>query len=882
MTDDRFERADRLLRDALDLTRAERGAFLDRECGGDGELRALVERLLAAAETDSEWLAPGADLDVFRASPPPAAASPERIGPYAVRERIGSGGFGDVYLADQTHPVRRRVALKVLKRGLDTRSVLARFEAEAQALALMDHPNIARVFDAGETEAGLPFFALEYVPGLAITEYCERRKLGTRERLELFVSVCRAVQHAHSRGIIHRDLKPSNILVSEADGQATPKVIDFGIAKATTTPLTERTIHTQHGQIMGTPAYMSPEQIEAGALAVDVRTDVWSLGVILYELLTGRTPIDPGDLDTGGLEELQRRIREDDPAKPSTRAGEAAGREIRGELDWITMKALEKDRSRRYETASAFAADVGRYLGGEAVEAGPPSTMYRFSKFARRHKLALGAAAAVLLGTVVAAGALVYALVESNRQRARVEAARSAAEAVTSFVTGMLSSADPSRRGREVTVVEVLDQAAAAVPDDLRDRPAIEARVRETLGLTYLELGELDAAVAQLGRAAELNRELHGDDAPATLVARRHLATAWREHGELDRAEEALRDLLHRTEGTADSSLAVVLDQLGTVLTLQGRYEEAGDVQARADSVGLAVFGATDPRRAEILANLGVLHRVLGRFEAARAALEEALGVLRREWGDEHPDTMNILSNLANVHYQLGEYEEAVERSRELAATKARVLGDEHPSTLQTRSDWAVTLNGLGRHAEAESIGVAVLEARRRTLGPDHPSTLQSMNNVALTYRKGGRPAEAEPLLRESLATKERVLGPDHQDTIITRGNLGDLLTELGRPEEALPLLEAALASARRSLPEDHARRNDVLRKLGECLRVLGRDAEAEAALVEAWTRLEAKLGPEHANTRAAAASLAALCDSTGRPAEAAQWRAKADATSPG
>ncbi|MGR8921375.1 MAG: tetratricopeptide repeat protein [Gammaproteobacteria bacterium] len=823
------------------------------------------------------------------------------IGPYTLLERIGSGGFGDVYLAEQTQPVRRRVALKVLKRGMDTRTVLARFDAEAQALAMMDHPNIAKVFDAGETEDGLPYFALEYVPGASITDYCDRNRLTTGQRLQLFVPVCRAVQHAHSKGIIHRDLKPSNILVTEVDGETVPKVIDFGIAKAMEAPLTDRTMYTMYdGRIMGTPAYMSPEQL-AGVGDIDTRSDVYSLGVILYEVLTGVLPIDPGRSSATGHAELRQQMRDEDPVAPSSRIrpGDSRTRglsvsrgtepallrrQLRGEVDWIILKALETERTRRYETASALAADINRKLEGEAVEAVPPSASYRFGKFVRRHKLAVGSAAAIFLGVLIAAGGLVYALVDSNRQRALVEAAltqtqeaRAAAEAVTAFVTGMLGAADPGEQGREVTVVEVLDRAAARIPEDLGDRPAVEARVRHTLGETYFALAQFDSAVEQLTRAVELNTEVLGDSDAATATTQRSLASAYRDLGELEVAESRLRDLLalETSIGAGEERLAHTLDQLGTVLILQGRYPEAEQFQARADAAARVAFGDSDPRRAEILANLGVLRRLLGDFDEAREALSEALAVLSREYGAENPQAMATAANLAIVYYQLGDYDEAIRYTSELADTQASVLGEEHASTLQTRNDLAAMYNASGRHAEAQAISLPVLEARRRLLGPEHPSTLQSLNNVAAIYRELGQVEKAEALLRESLEIKVRVLGEDHLDTIITRGNLGGLLTRTGRAEAALPVLQAALSSAERALPEDHIHRNNVRRKLGQCLYELGRTEEAEEVLLAAYAALAAKAGADHVYTRSTAETLAALYDEAGQVEAAAAWREK-------
>src|SRR6516162_8255316 len=396
---------------AAELPAADRAAYLSANTGADAELRAAVERLLAAHEQPAPILdrpAPGVPTDHYA---PMAESVGTKIGPYKLMEQIGAGGFGLVFVAEQTEPVRRKVALKIIKPGMDSSQVIARFQAERQALALMDHPNIARVLDAGATDSGRPYYVMELVRGIPITDYCDQNHLTPRERLELFVSVCHAIQHAHQKGVIHRDIKPSNVLVTSHDGKPVAKVIDFGVAKAIHQPLTERTIYTNFAQMIGTPLYMSPEQAEMSGLDIDTRSDIYSLGVLLYELLTGSTPLAKKRVAAAAYDEIRRLIREEEPPRPSTRlsssnslASSAAQRHteptklsklVRGDLDWITMKALEKDRTRRYETADGLARDIQRYLANEMVEARPPSTVYRLQKFASNNKIALSTAATI-------------------------------------------------------------------------------------------------------------------------------------------------------------------------------------------------------------------------------------------------------------------------------------------------------------------------------------------------------------------------------------------------------------------------------------------------------------------------------------------------------
>jgi serine/threonine protein kinase len=900
---DRWTRADRLFVEAVDLPPGERAAYLDRECGDDTELRSLVDRLLEHADRPDSILSPGGGLEYGAREMPREAGAPppKRIGPYVVRERIGEGGFGEVFLAEQLRPVRRRVAIKLLKTGMDSHGVLARFDAERQALAMMDHPNIAKIFDAGETETGRPYFVMEFIDGEPVTAACDGAHLPIRTRLELLHEICRAVQHAHSKGILHRDLKPSNLLVIDTPDGPVPKVIDFGIAKAVDTSLTDETLYTMTGQLIGTPVYMSPERVEAREDA-DTRSDVYSLGVILYELLTGTLPLSPDDLRGLGLEGTLRALREHEPDPPSvrvTRLGDAAGdaaarrdvdvsalrRSLRGELDWITLKAIAKEPARRYETANAFAADLRRYLDEDAVEASPPSTIYRFRKFARRHRVALSLMAAILVGVVVAVGSLAYSLAESQRQRALTEAAlveteqaRESAEAVTVFLADMLGSADPARRGREVTVREVLDEAAGSLEREMAVRPRVEARLRSTIGSTYRELGELEAAEKQFDRALEMNRELVGPDDPATLSTWLGLGKVYQDQGRLDEALEtfeAVWALSSDVLGDEDHITIETVNNLATVHQHLGNFATAESLQTIALDASRAVFGPDDEMTLACETNLGSLHRYLGRLASAESLLVDAVGRYERALPPDNPAVQSAMANLGIVYYVRGKYEEAAAVYESVLAARRRILGEDHPETVSTMSDLAVMYGRIGRVAESESLAVVTLQKRREILGDEHPGTLQTMNNLAVSYGRSGRYAEADELLRSALEIKRRTLGPEHVETLITQINLGSNDTSWGRPEQGLPILESAVEIAERTLPPDHLRRGTALHKLGECRLTLGDLAGAEPLLLDAHALYEKLGGVDNSRTQEAVELLVRLYEEKGDATQAEAWRAR-------
>jgi serine/threonine protein kinase len=663
------------------------------------------------------------------------------IGPYKILEEIGSGGMGTVHLAQQEKPIKRKVAIKVIKPGMDSKEVIARFESEQQALALMSHPNIAQVHDSGITADGYPYFVMEYVPGRPITEHCDKHKMTIYERLTLFEKVCDAVQHAHFRGIIHRDIKPTNVLVSYQDKKHVPKIIDFGLAKALTgQDLTEKTLHTLHGIGVGTPTYMSPEQTELTSYDVDTRTDVYSLGVLLYELLVGRTPFEIVELERAGVMEILRIIREEDPPKPSTRfssLGEASTtiiktrktssvemiRRLKGDLDIIVMKTLEKDRIRRYETANSLAMDIKLYLKNEPILARPPSAGYRLGKFIRRHKAGVAAAALAILAFAVGLTGLTVGLKEAVK--AKNEAIQQAArvEAINEFLNSMLSSPDPGKKGRDVKVIDILDSARDKITGSFEDKPEIEASVRHTLGETYEAIGVYTKSISELEAALNIQERVLGADHPDTLNT---------------------------------------MNSLSTVFIRLGRYEDA------------------------------------------ESLLLETITIQKDVFGVEHPNTIVSMQNLGVVYYYQKKYKESEAIGHETLKIRKQVLGEDHQDVIFSLENLAIALSGQKKHKEAEKVYLEARDKASQILGLDHPQTLRIMHNLALELKHSQDFEKAESLLIETLERQKQVFGPEHPDTIITMANFADLLNQMQRFREAADLAREALDLEKRVFGNEH------------------------------------------------------------------------------
>lgn len=793
---------------------SERSAYLAQACEGDEALAERIKKLLGLHDDGGDFMRGN------RSNPnevaPASEESPDTriiarvaeelgsvIGRYKLLQKIGEGGFGVVYMAAQREPIRRRVALKIIKLGMDTKQVVARFEAERQALAMMDHPNIAKVLDGGETEHGRPYFVMELVRGIPVLEFCDENRLSTRQRLKLFIQACEAVHHAHQKGIIHRDIKPSNILVTMHDNVFSPKVIDFGIAKATQQELTEKTIFTRYHEFMGTPAYMSPEQAQFSGLDIDTRTDIYSLGVLLYALLTGRTPFGTHQLMSGGYDAMRKMILEKEPPKPSTQlstlstddlksAAEKRRSEpgrlwqsLRGDLDWIVLKALEKDRTRRYESALSLAADVENYLNDEPVTAVAPSVRYRFRKFARRNRFALSASILVagsLIGGLVVSSVMAYRAVNAEQQArealskeldAKVEAqaaeriAREAqqkardeaavAAAVNRFLNeDLIGYANPlNEPDRNVRLSTLLERASNRIEERFEEQPLAEAAIRHTLSLAYLNLGNYQVAEVHAERAASLREAALAQDNEGLLQSQVLLAATRVQAG---RYREVILDLeqlldVARSRFTPRHELTIEAAYwLSKAYAQVARPDQGEQLMVEFLPISQSALPMNHWLRPTIVNERCYYHVAYRRMPEAEAFAKEWLARYRGEFGREHPYPIMIMHHLATSLLTQGKYAECRDVYEEALALQAQVLGEEHPGRIKTMAEYSWYYRYTGQFEPAERFLEESFEMAQRVLGLPHPLTRKISSWLSGLYTREDQVAKRRALLVDLLS----------------------------------------------------------------------------------------------------------------------------------
>jgi serine/threonine protein kinase/tetratricopeptide (TPR) repeat protein len=771
---------------------------------------------------------------------------PDHIGPYRLLRVLGEGGLGIVYEAEQRVTIRRKVAVKVMKPGLDTKEVIARFEAERQALAVMEHPGIAKVLDAGATEEGRPYFVMELVHGQPLRDYADARKLSIRERLELFVRVCHAVQHAHHKGVIHRDLKPSNILVEEREGIAAPRVIDFGIAKATGQRLSEATLVTDFGRALGTPAYMSPEQAEASGLDVDMRADVYSLGVTLYELLVGRLPIDPAEVGPQGFMH-QLLLRESDPPTPSNRYRTLEGayrsavagfrgtdpgtlrKELSGDLDCIVMKALEKDRDQRYDTVNALALDLQRHLRHEPVWASSPNVNYRVRKFARRHRVGVVAGTAVALGLLVGSILATAGMIRARNAERIAEEQAVAAGQIADFVETVFKRADPYEARDIISVRDVLENGARKIVTDLNGQPEVQARLMIVMGNVYNTLGLHDEAASMLESALALREALYGPGDLAVAETLNNLGESYWGRGEYRKAETVLRRALairEEARGASDTSVANILDNLAVVCGRQESCTEAEALFERALEIREAALGPDHPDVATSLSNFGAYYSGQSEFAKGEPLLRRALAIWEKGLGPEHLDVATALNNLGDNYVSqelVAEAEPLLQRA--LAIREAR-LDPDHFLVATSLNNLATLLFKTDRVDEAAPLFQRALGIWKGKLEPNHPYLQAVQSNLGRAYWKLSRLSEAEPLTRRALTILEQDEDPNSRDLGTEMLNLADIYRDQGRYGAADSLYRRAVVLLEDDLPGDPLIA-DALRSYATSLR---RSGSAQAA----------------------------------------------------
>jgi eukaryotic-like serine/threonine-protein kinase len=842
---------------ALALPAAERDSYLRRACGTNVDLLKRLKGLLSSFVSASSFINGDAGI----------SGHSDQIGTYQLLRELGEGGCGVAYLADQTVPIKRQVALKLIKPGMDTKAVIARFEAERQVLALLDHPNIAKVFDAGATREGRPYFVMELVRGIKVTEYCAQSRLTVSERLSLFIQVCQAIQHAHQKGIIHRDIKPSNVLVTQHDGLPLTKVIDFGIAKATQGSLTDQTLHTEIDQIIGTPAYVSPEQARPSQAGIDTRSDIYSLGVLLYELLTDHTPFDAHELAETSIERLRQRICTEEPVWPSRRLTSLTDeslarvatatattsskliRQIRDDLDWIVMQCLEKEPSRRYQAVNELIGDLDRYLRHEPVLARPPSLIYTVCKLTRRNRIAFTSASMLLLfiSIFVATTAMQAQRIAAERDLAERE--RQGAQRMSNVALNIFSIADPFQSlAKEVSGPAILEQAAKSIERELRDEPAPRARLLQAVGLAHVRRGEFKPAVDYLRDAVGTLSQMRGAEGQA-LSAMVDLSLALRMSGDLQGARQTLvhGQLIAEQSGLQRSPVyARLLLNRGRICLIEGRVSEGRADLERSLRLYRDVVGPRSVEVAEVLSELSTALIWTDDHKLAEKAARESIDVFNSTVPSMYPDRVQTEANLAEALYLQNRLDEAASLLVEALRKSTELFGNNSAEVADILDRLSIVRYAQRRLSESETYSRKAVATARIAYGDKHTLTASMATSLGRTLAEQGKYLEAEATLREAHETFARMLPSDHQYIASSEYLLGEILLATNRVSEAEAVIAASMNRWKRNdAPPWRAMRSASA--LGEALYRQGRTQEAEKYLSDSFRELSADPNAEPA-----------------------------------
>jgi len=812
LSPERWLKVKEILSRALELSPSERRAFIKGECGDDNELREEIESLLDVNEESESFIeSPVLVVSSLVTEETPVSFIGKEIGAYKIESQIGRGGMGAVFLATRADKqFQKQVAIKLIKRGLDTDDIIRRFRYERQILAGLDHPNITRLLDGGATDDGLPFLVMDYVEGLPLNQFCDERQLTIKERLKLFLQICSAVSYAHQNLIIHRDIKPSNILVTK-DG--VPKLLDFGIAKLLVSDNSSTIDRTLTATQAMTPEYASPEQVLGNP--VTTATDVYSLGVLLYELLTGHRPF---RIKTNNPNEVSHIITDTEPPRPSSVVTQgrkignrqpAIGSQLKGDLDNIVLMAMRKEAERRYSSVEQFASDIRRYLEGLPVIARQDTFTYRAGKFIRRNK------GFVAAGTGIAIS-LIAGILSTKRQANIARNQRDKAERVNKFLQRMLNSADPRAQGKDVKVIEVLSLAAQSIETEFAEQPEISADLHATIGKTYLSLGHLDDAETHLHSALETRLKIFGRNRHESAMSLNNFGKLLCVRGNIAEAEPLFREALttmRRLQGNEDLDVASIINNLGYLLLLKGEYEESARCHHEELEIRRSLLGEIHPDVARSLAHLANVLVNMGKKEAAEPLHRQSLKIMREFYGSEHPDIAQTIINLVGAIYHKN-IDEAESLCREALIMRRKLLGDDHPDVAWSLYNMAFVLNHKGEYVKASEYAEEALKMRGVTLPDEHPVISSTLLTLARSMMELNQPEKAEPLLRECLKLRRRSLPSDHWLIAASNSILGECLIQLGQYEKAKPLLLESYEILKTKLGAEHEHTHNALKRI--------------------------------------------------------------------